>query len=158
MSSRAYIAGVGMIPFVKPGANAPYHVMGAEATKLALSDAGLDYGAIQQAYVGYVYGDSTCGQRALYQVGMTGIPIINVNNNCSTGSTALFLARQAIESGALDCVLALGFEVVAQQVRRGRLDRRLGLAQERPLHVLLGGDVRQRRVAKQHDADHGSGF
>ena len=65
---------------------------------------------IQQAYVGYVYGDSTCGQRALYQVGMTGIPIINVNNNCSTGSTALFLARQAIESGALDCVLALGFE------------------------------------------------
>ena len=110
MSSRAYIAGVGMIPFVKPGANAPYHVMGAAAARLALSDAGLDYGVIQQAYVGYVYGDSTCGQRALYQVGMTGIPIVNVNNNCSTGSTALFLARQAIESGALDCVLALGFE------------------------------------------------
>ena len=65
---------------------------------------------VQQAYVGYVYGDSTCGQRALYQVGMTGIPIVNVNNNCSTGSTALFLARQAIESGAADCVLALGFE------------------------------------------------
>jgi sterol carrier protein 2 len=110
MVSRAYVAGVGMIPFVKPGANAPYHVMGAEATKLAMSDAGLDYVLVQQAYVGYVYGDSTCGQRALYQVGMTGIPIINVNNNCSTGSTALFLARQAIESGAADCVLALGFE------------------------------------------------
>ena len=110
MSSRAYVAGVGMIPFVKPGASAPYHVMGAEATKLALADAGLDYGLIQQAYVGYVYGDSTCGQRALYPVGMTGIPIVNVNNNCSTGSTALFLARQAIESGSADCVLALGFE------------------------------------------------
>src|SRR5260221_2731500 len=110
MSSRAYVAGVGMIPFVKPGANAPYHVMGAEAAKLALGDAGLDYRLIQQAYVGYVYGDSTCGQRALYPVGMTGIPIFNVNNNCSTGSTALFLARQAIASGALDCVLALGFE------------------------------------------------
>src|SRR3954468_9483175 len=110
MSSRAYVAGVGMIPFVKPGANAPYHVMGAEAAKLALGDAGLDYSLIQQAYVGYVYGDSTCGQRALYQVGMSGIPIINVNNNCSTGSTALFMARQAIESGAADCVLALGFE------------------------------------------------
>jgi acetyl-CoA acetyltransferase len=41
---------------------------------------------------------------------MTGIPIFNVNNNCSTGSTALFLARQAIESGAAECVLALGFE------------------------------------------------
>jgi sterol carrier protein 2 len=110
MTSRVYVAGVGMIPFVKPGASAPYHVMGAEATKLALTDAGVDYSLIQQAYVGYVYGDSTCGQRALYQVGMTGIPVINVSNNCSTGSTALFMARQAIESGALDCVLALGFE------------------------------------------------
>ena len=110
MTSRACVAGVGMIPFVKPGANAPYHVMGAEAAKLALADAGLDYGKVQQAYVGYVYGDSTCGQRALYPVGMTGIPIVNVNNNCSTGSTALFLARQAIESGAADCVMALGFE------------------------------------------------
>ncbi|UFX42642.1 lipid-transfer protein [Bradyrhizobium sp. 41S5] len=110
MTSHTYVAGVGMIPFVKPGANAPYHVMGAEAAKLALADAGLDYGRVQQAYVGYVYGDSTCGQRALYPVGMTGIPIVNVNNNCSTGSTALFLARQAIESGAADCVMALGFE------------------------------------------------
>src|SRR6476646_7109221 len=117
MSSSVYVAGVGMIPFVKPGANAPYHVMGTEATRLALSDAGLDYGLIQQAYVGYVYGDSTCGQRALYPVGMTGVPIINVNNNCSTGSTALFLARQAIASGAADCVMALGFE----QMRPGAL-------------------------------------
>ena len=110
MSSRVLVAGVGMIPFTKPGNNAPYHVMGAEAARLALADAGLGYDAIQQAYVGYVYGDSTCGQRALYQVGMSGIPIVNVNNNCSTGSTALYLARQAIESGAADCVMALGFE------------------------------------------------
>jgi sterol carrier protein 2 len=117
MSSRVRVAGVGMIPFVKPGANEPYHVMGAEAAKRALADAGVDYGAVEQAYAGYVYGDSTCGQRALYQVGMSGIPIVNVNNNCSTGSTALFLARQAIESGAADCVLALGFE----QMRPGAL-------------------------------------
>jgi len=110
MASSVYVAGVGMIPFVKPGANEPYHLMGAEAARRALRDAGLDYGAIEQAFVGYVYGDSTCGQRALYPVGMTGIPIVNVNNNCSTGSTALFLARQAIASGAADCVLALGFE------------------------------------------------
>ena len=74
MTSSVYVAGVGMIPFVKPGANAPYPVMGAEATGLALADAGVGYDMIQQAYVGYVYGDSTCGQRALYQVGMTGIP------------------------------------------------------------------------------------
>src|SRR5581483_11739133 len=58
----------------------------------------------------YVYGDSTSGQKALYPVGMSGIPIVNVNNNCSTGSTALFLARQAVASGAADCVLVLGSE------------------------------------------------
>ncbi|MCA1529893.1 lipid-transfer protein [Bradyrhizobium sp. NBAIM03] len=108
--SDVVVAGVGMIPFAKPGASAPYHEMGTEAVKLALADAGLGYEKIEQAYVGYVYGDSTCGQRALYPVGMTGIPIVNVNNNCSTGSTALFMARQMIASGALDCVLAVGFE------------------------------------------------
>ena len=108
--SKVVVAGVGMIPFAKPGASEPYDIMGAEAARLALKDAGLDYKDVNQAYVGYVYGDSTSGQKALYGVGMTGIPIVNVNNNCSTGSTALFLGRQAIESGAVDCVLVLGFE------------------------------------------------
>ena len=110
MASKVIVAGVGMIPFAKPGASAPYHEMGAEAGKRALDDAGVAYDAIEQAYVGYVYGNSTSGQRALYRLGMTGVPIVNVNNNCSTGSTALFLARQAVASGAADCVLALGFE------------------------------------------------
>jgi acetyl-CoA acetyltransferase len=110
MSRKPVVAGVGMTPFVKPGANAPYPDMGSTAAEMALRDAGIGYDQIQQAYVGYVYGDSTCGQAALYRLGMTGIPIVNVNNNCSTGSTALFLARQAVESGAVDCALALGFE------------------------------------------------
>ncbi|MES2529401.1 MAG: lipid-transfer protein [Pseudomonadota bacterium] len=110
MSRDVHVAGVGMIPFKKPGNHAPYPQMAAEATRAALADAGIGYAQVQQAYVGYVYGDSTAGQRSVYEVGMTGIPIINVNNNCSTGSTALFLARQAIASGAAECVLALGFE------------------------------------------------
>lgn len=110
MSGKIVVAGVGMIPFTKPGQSETYEQMGAQAARLALSDAGIDYGKVQQAFAGYVYGDSTCGQRALYEVGLTGIPIINVNNNCSTGSTAIFLARQAIESGAADVVLAVGFE------------------------------------------------
>ena len=110
MASGVVVAGVGMIPFAKPGASAPYHEMGAEAGRLALADAGIGYDKIEQAYAGYVYGDSTAGQLAIYPIGMTGIPVVNVNNNCSTGSTALFLARQAIASGAADCVLALGFE------------------------------------------------
>jgi sterol carrier protein 2 len=110
MGANVIVAGVGMIPFAKPGASLPYNEMGAAAGKLALADAGVSYDAVQQAYAGYVYGDSTAGQRAIYPLGMTGVPIVNVNNNCSTGSSALFLARQAIESGAADCVLALGFE------------------------------------------------
>ena len=110
MKQDVYVIGVGMVPFTKPGASEPYPQMAAKAVNAALADAGLDYAKLQQAYVGYVYGDSTAGQRALYEVGMTGIPVINVNNNCSTGSTALFLARQAVMSGAADCVLALGFE------------------------------------------------
>ncbi len=110
MLQKPYVAGVGMIPFTKPGASGTYIEMGAQATRLALQDAGLDYRLVQQAYVGYVYGDSTCGQSALYEVGLSGIPVVNLNNNCSTGSSALFLARQAVESGAVECALALGFE------------------------------------------------
>ncbi|MCC7325497.1 MAG: lipid-transfer protein [Burkholderiales bacterium] len=113
MYRKTIVAGVGMIPFAKPGAGPAYPEMAAQATRAALADAGLIYRDIEQAYVGYVYGDSTAGQRALYDVGMTGIPIVNVNNNCATGSTALFLARQAIASGSAECVLAVGFEQMA---------------------------------------------
>lgn len=115
--NRTFVAGVGMIPFATPRTGDPYDRMAPAAVRHALDDAGIGLEDVQQAYAGYVYGDSTSGQRALYQVGRTGIPIINVNNNCSTGSTALFLARQAIESGAADCVLAFGFE----QMERGAL-------------------------------------
>lgn len=104
------VAGVGMIPFTKPSAGATYDEMGAAAIQLALKDAGIDYSDVEQAFAGYVFGDSCCGQRVVYSAGMTGIPVINVNNNCSTGSTALYLARQAIASGAAECVLAVGFE------------------------------------------------
>ncbi|MCI4644619.1 MAG: lipid-transfer protein [Hyphomonadaceae bacterium] len=110
MTSNVYVAGVGMVPFSTPSKGALYTDLGAAAIQQALADAGLTYDQVQQAYAGYVYGDSTCGQNVAYKVGMTGIPVVNVNNNCSTGSTALFLARQAIEHGIADCVLAVGFE------------------------------------------------
>jgi acetyl-CoA acetyltransferase len=110
VSQDVYVVGVGMIPFAKPGASASYDVMGAQAIRAALADAHLDYGHVQQVYAGYVYGDSCCGQRAAYAVGMSGVPLFNVNNNCSTGSTALFLARQGVASGSVDCALAVGFE------------------------------------------------
>src|SRR5258705_2665486 len=113
MQRKVLVAGVGLIPFAKPGASEYYDVMGARAAAAALADAGVAYVDVEQAFVGYVYGDSTAGQKTLYRVGMTGIPIFNVNHNCSTGSTALYLARQAVESGPVECALALGFEQMA---------------------------------------------
>ena len=109
--SRTFVIGVGMTKFEKPGSKDwDYPDMAKESGTKALADAGIPYDDVEQAYVGYCYGDSTCGQRAVYGLGLTGIPVINVNNNCSTGSTALFMARQAIKGGLADCVLALGFE------------------------------------------------
>jgi len=124
MSEKVIVGGVGMIPFSKPGASPSYTDMGADAVRRALADAGIGYELVQQAYVGYVYGDSTCGQTALYEVGLTGIPIVNVNNNCSTGSTALYLARQAVALGDAECVLALGFEQMQAGALKSHWDDR----------------------------------
>lgn len=99
-----------MTAFMKPRGLVDYPEIALEAAAKALLDAGINYDQIEAAYVGYVYGDSTSGQRALYGLGMTGIPIHNVNNNCSTGSTALYLANQMVEAGVYECTLALGFE------------------------------------------------
>lgn len=107
-----YVVGVGMTKFEKPGTrdDFDYPQMAKEAVTKALQDARVSYDEINAACVGYVYGDSTSGQRALYEIGLSGCPVYNVNNNCSTGSTALILAKQIIETGKADCVLALGFE------------------------------------------------
>lgn len=110
MSNKVFVAGVGMVKFTKPGKSEMYDLMGAKAAAGALEDAGIDYKQVQQAFAGFVMGDTCSGQTALYNVGLTGIPIINVNNACSSGSTALFLARQAIASGMVDVALAVGFE------------------------------------------------
>jgi sterol carrier protein 2 len=113
---KVYVIGVGLTKFEKPGARAgwDYPDMGAEAIVKALGDAGVPYSAVQSVTCGYVYGDTCAGQRALYKVGMTGVPVFNVNNACSTGSSALFLGRQMIAGGLADCVLAFGFEKMAK--------------------------------------------
>ena len=99
-----------MIPFSKPSAGARYDDMGAEAIRRAMEDGGLAYSDVEQAFAGYVYTDSCAGQRVIYRAGLTGILIVNVNTNCATESSALYLARQAIEGGLADCALAVGFE------------------------------------------------
>lgn len=110
MKRKVCVAGVGMIPFAKPGMSESYDKMGAAATRLALEDAGVEYDKVEQAYASFIYGDTCSGQRALYEVGLSGIPIFNVNNACASGSSAIYLARQAIESGVADIALAVGFE------------------------------------------------
>jgi acetyl-CoA acyltransferase len=111
MSNRTFVIGVGMTKFEKPGSREwDYPDMAREAGTKALADAGVPYDRVEQAFVGYCYGESTSGQRAVYGLGLTGIPVVNVNNNCSTGSSALYMARQAVRGGLADCALALGFE------------------------------------------------
>lgn len=112
MSNKVYVVGVGLTKFEKPGRREgwDYPDMARESGTAALADAGIAYDQVQQAYVGYCYGDSCAGHRAVYELGLTGLPVFNVNSNCSTGSSALFLAAQAIRGGMADCTLALGFE------------------------------------------------
>ena len=110
---RVNVIGVGMTKFTTPKAQIPYTDMGPEAARDALQDAGIDYTEIQQVYTGWVYGDSCAGERVVYQLGLTGVPIFNLNNNCSTGSNALYLARMAVGSGAVECAMAVGFEQMA---------------------------------------------
>jgi sterol carrier protein 2 len=117
MTRRINVIGVGMVPFAKPGKSEEYNVMAAKAGRAALEDAKVPFNEIEQAFAGYVFGDSTCGQRAVYEIGITGIPVFNVNNNCSTGSSALMLGSQAIAGGMAECVLVVGFE----QMQKGAL-------------------------------------
>ena len=107
-TQRAYVIGVGMTDFKR--CDTDVKELAQAAVRLALQDAGIAYDAVEQAYAGYINGMSTLGQQSLYGIGMTGIPVFNVNNNCSTGSTALYLAYNEVRSGMSDCVLAFGFE------------------------------------------------
>ncbi|KAJ4142621.1 hypothetical protein NW754_010062 [Fusarium falciforme] len=108
--SSAYVLGVGMTKFIKPRGKVDYTELGFEAGVKALLDAKINYDDVDQGVACYCYGDSTCGQRVFYQFGLTGIPVYNVNNNCSTGSTGLNMARTLVQHGAADCVMVVGFE------------------------------------------------
>jgi acetyl-CoA acetyltransferase len=141
MGRKVFVIGVGMTKFEKPGSKDwDYPDMVKESGTKALADAGVSYDEIEQAYAAYCYGESTSGQEALYGIGMSGIPIVNVNNNCSTGSSALFLARQLIAGGMADCALAIGFE----KMEKGSLgmkwgDRRMPMSRQFEQMVELRG-------------------
>jgi acetyl-CoA acetyltransferase len=118
MTERAFVAGVGMTTFTRPG-DRTYPALVAEAVNAALADAGIGYQEVQRAAAGYVFQPSTAGQRALYDIGLTGIPIVNVNNNCATGSTALMLATEWVRAGLAEVALAVGFEQMTRESMTG---------------------------------------
>jgi acetyl-CoA acyltransferase len=151
MGEKVYVIGVGMTKFEKPGGSGArgatqeprregwdYPDMARESGTMALQDAGIDYSEVEEAYVGYVYGESTSGQRAVYELGLSGIPVVNVNNNCSTGSTALYLAARAIRGGLAQCALALGFEKMKPGSLEPSYDDR---AQPMEKHILAMAEI-----------------
>lgn len=111
--SPAYVLGVGLTEFIKPRGLRDYPELGYEAGIKAMLDAQINYDDVQTGIACFNFGDSTCGQRVFYQFGMTSIPVINTGNACATGSAGLYLARTMVQSGALDCVLVIGFEKMA---------------------------------------------
>jgi acetyl-CoA acyltransferase len=105
----AYVIGIGMTPFGRHEQES-VEDLGEQALKAAFADAAIDPAAIEIAFCGHAMQGITAGQRVMNRIGSTGIPIINVENACATGSTAFFQAVMAVRSGVADVALALGFE------------------------------------------------
>lgn len=111
--------------------------LGGEACRLALVDADIGPDRIGAAYCGNalgsaVQGETGVGQNVFWEVGVSGVPVINVENACATGSTALHLARQAVAAGEYDVALVAGVEKSVMpkgsmlNVGAGELETRLG--------------------------------
>jgi len=111
---RAYIVGVGMVPFGKYP-DTTLSELGARAAIAALDDAGIAPDRVEAAFVGSQWGGSMVGQRMLKQTTMLGIPVTNVENACSSGSTALRLARTAVGAGVCDVALVIGGDRLSMQ-------------------------------------------
>ena len=104
------IVGVGMLKFGRYPEK-KLEELGAQATLLALRDAGITLKEIEIVVSGNLYqSNATVGQRILKEIGQTGVPVINVANACATGSTAFREAYMSVASGAYDTALAVGSE------------------------------------------------
>jgi benzoylsuccinyl-CoA thiolase BbsB subunit len=103
------VIGVGMIPFGKyPEKNIAD--LGWPAVKAAIRDADIDARRIEAVYSGTARGGAMVGQRIMGRLGLAGMPIVNVENACSSSSAALAQGAMAVGSGAFDVVLVIGVE------------------------------------------------
>ncbi len=151
LGREVIVAGVGLHPFGR-FPEKTVRDLAREAVLEALEDAGVGYKDIQAAYFGHVYyAGMSVGESVLHELGLTGIPIINVENACSSGSTGLWLAFWAVASGMFDLVLAFG----AEKVPRGPV----ATSAEDSLERLIGADhmmasyaMRMRRYMEEFGA------
>ncbi|KAL3870088.1 hypothetical protein ACJMK2_042701 [Sinanodonta woodiana] len=141
-AKRVFVVGVGQTKFHKPQTQPwDYPDMARESGQAALRDAGLSYEKIQAVVASYCYGEPTSGQRAVYELGLTGVPVYNVNNNCSSGSSALMLTRRLIQSGMEECVMALGFEKMERGLSERYTDRTSPVKRHMDHMVNIGADA-----------------
>lgn len=144
------VLGVGMHKFGRFPEKA-YFDIGRVAVQNALKDANIGWQAVEATFCGNVYGDTGAGHRIVAQIGLKGIPVVNVENACSSGGSALRLAYQQIAAGIYDVILALGFE----KQERGFIpstsftmwERQLGMAVQ-PAHYAM--------KARRHMAKYGT--
>jgi benzoylsuccinyl-CoA thiolase BbsB subunit len=107
--NNAAVIGVGMIPFGKYPERTLVELAW-PAVKAAITDACIPKSRIEAAYCGTVFGGMMSGQRILAAIGISGIPIVNVENACSSSSSAFRQAVMAVRSGMHDVVLVIGVE------------------------------------------------
>src|SRR5262245_29854770 len=117
MAHGVAIAGVGLHPFGRFAEKSVVE-MGVEAVRAALAEAGVERGGFQAAYCGTVYSGVAAGHKVLTALGMTGMPIVNVEAGCASGGAALGLGVEAIESGRCDTVLVFGMEKMPRGIIR----------------------------------------
>jgi acetyl-CoA acetyltransferase len=111
--SDVYVLGIGMTRFTKHEEDAV--TLGVQAVNAALDDAGLGPGDVDALYAGHVHGGMVAGERVGADCGLAGLPTVNVENACASGTTAVIEAVHAIRAGRYDCVVACGFEKVSNQ-------------------------------------------
>ncbi len=117
MSSSVAIAGVGLHPFGRfDGASTTD--MGVVAVRAALREAGVGKGGFQAAFCGTAYGGVATGHKVLNRMGLTGMPIVDVEAGCASGGAALMLAAGAIRAGQYDTVLVFGTEKMPKGIIR----------------------------------------
>lgn len=132
-----YVLGTGITPFGRH-IERTIDQLGKSAALLAIRDAGIGVKQVEAGFVAnalgsMLFGDTTIGQTILSGIGVRGVPVLNVENACTSGSTALWLAWNAIRAGQMDVALVLGVEKMCVPgfglINSGRteIDTQLGL-------------------------------